>query len=52
MMGRNHTSISVAWGFLISSPLLLFNPIYFIAFIVGIVLGAVFPDIDADTMMI
>ena len=47
MMGRNHTSISVAWGFLISSPLLLFNPIYFIAFIVGIVLGAVFPDIDA-----
>ena len=47
MMGRNHTSISVAWGFLIASPLLFYNPIYFVALLIGVVLGAVFPDIDA-----
>ena len=45
MMGKNHTSISVAWGFLIASPLLFHNPIYFVSLLIGVVLGAVFPDI-------
>ena len=48
MMGKDHIMISLAWGFLLASPILIQYPVYFIAFIIGITLGSVYPDIDSS----
>ena len=46
MMGKDHISISLAWGFLLASPILIQYPICFMAFLIGIIFGSVYPDID------
>ena len=47
-MGKDHIMISLAWGFLLASPILIQYPVYFIAFIIGVTLGSVYPDIDSS----
>ena len=48
MKGTDHMYISLAWGFLIMSPIIVPYPIYFVAFIVGIGIGAILPDVDGS----
>ena len=48
MMGKDHFLISLAWAFLLLVPVLLQYPMYALAFIIGIALGSVYPDIDSS----
>lgn len=46
MKGRDHSSITLMWAFLIMCPIMLTEPIIFVSFLIGAVIGAIFPDID------
>ena len=48
MKGTDHMCISLSWGILIISPLILTLPPYYFAFLIGITIGSILPDVDAN----
>jgi len=48
MKGIDHMYISLGWGLLILSPIILMYPTYFAALILGIWIGSVLPDVDGS----
>ena len=47
MLGKDHFIISLAWAFLLLSPVIVQYPEFSFAFLLGIAIGAVYPDIDS-----
>ncbi len=48
MKGKDHRSISMSWAFLITSPIIITYPAYFVAFLVGVLIGSFLPDDDSN----
>lgn len=46
MKGRDHSSITLMWAFLIMCPIMLTEPFIFVSFLIGAAIGSIFPDID------